>query len=358
MSLARLKAALLLVALGFALGGCAAPAATGSLSPATLAFAEPRPSTAPQIRRGRHVLALSSGGADGAFGAGVLVGWSESGTRPVFDVVSGVSTGALQAPLAFLGPGYDALLEEVFTTTRTEDVFDGNGVGVLLKAGLSDPEPLRRLLDRIITPAMTAAIAAEHAKGRRLLITTTDLTLGRSVSWDIGALAASGRPEAREAMIAIMVASAAPPGFVEPVPLPDPATGAVRLHGDGGVKRPIAVDAAMLEGKGRRTLWVIANGHVSTVAANRLSDAGAATLARRGVSQLLRSLIHGAVERAAILAREEGAAFRLQRIPNSLPEARNPFAFDPAEMRALFEAGRRQGRDRQGWLTACPRPGS
>lgn len=342
------------LALSLVLSGCAAPEPAASVSPATLAFAAPTSAAFPAMRRARHVMALSSGGADGAFGAGVLVGWTETGRRPVFDVVSGVSAGALQAPLAFLGPAYDPLLERLFTTTRTQDVFDGNGIGVLLKPGLRDAEPLRRLLRQVITDGMVGEIAAEHERGRRLYVTTTDIGQGRAVTWEIGALAASGRPDTREAIVAILVASAAPPGLVEPVTLPDPLSGTASLHGDGAVKRPIAVEAAMLEGEGRLTLWVIANGHVSTTGATRIGDVNAATLARRGVTQLVRSLVHGGAERAAGLARARGAAFRLQRLPDSLPEAADPFVFDPQEMRALFDIGRGQGRDPGSWLASVP----
>jgi len=69
-------------------------------------------------------LALSGGGADGAFGAGVIVGWTASGKRPEFALVSGVSIGALIAPYAFLGPSYDAQLRENFESITAADVFE------------------------------------------------------------------------------------------------------------------------------------------------------------------------------------------------------------------------------------------
>lgn len=337
------------------LGGCAVAPVGQALDPQILRMAAPQTETRRPRGEVGHMLALSSGGADGAFGAGVLVGWTKSGSRPIFDLVSGVSTGALQAPLAFLGPRYDALLEEVYTTTRTADIFKGNGIGVLVKAGLHKADPLRRRLDDIITDRMIAEIADAHREGRRLYIATTDLTNGRAVTWDMGRLAASERPDARRAFIEIMLASAAPPGLVEPIPLPDPTSGIAVLHGDGGVMRPIVVDPAMLRGARKQTLWVIANGHVSTAATTRAAGYHASTLARRGVSQLLRSLSFGAVERAAALAKAERAAFRLQRIPDGFPEAASPFDFEQAEMRGLFELGRRHGEAPSSWLDAAPR---
>lgn len=348
---------LALLGIGAAVGGCGIAPAGVPVDPQTLRLAAPRAAPLGAHSTTRHVLALSSGGADGAFGAGVLVGWTKSGTRPTFDLVSGVSTGALQAPLAFLGSRYDSMLEEVYTTTRTEDVFKGNGIGVVFKAGLHKADPLRRKLGIVVTERMMAEIAQAHREGRRLYVTTTDLTNGRPVTWDMGRLAASGRPDARLAFIEIMLASAAPPGLVEPIPLPDPASGVTALHGDGGVMRPIVVESEMLRGARRSKLWIIANGHVGTVATTQAAGSGAATLARRGVSQLLKSLSFSAVERAETLARDEGAVFRLQRIPNAIPEAVSPFVFEPREMRALFEAGRRHGEDPRSWLSTASEAG-
>ena len=345
---------LAVLGIGVLISGCVIAPAGQPVDPQTLRLATARAETSHAHRAAHHVLALSSGGADGAFGAGVLVGWTKSGTRPTFDLVSGVSTGALQAPLAFLGPRYDSMLEEVYTTTRTEDVFKSNGMGVVVKAGLNKADPLRRKLDGIVTERMMAEIAQAHREGRRLYVATTDLSNGRPVTWDMGRLAASGRPDARLAFVEILLASAAPPGLVEPIPLPDSAGGAAVLHGDGGLMRPIMVEPGMLRGKRKPTLWIIANGHVSNVAVTQVAGNGAAMLARRGVSQLLRSLSFNAVARAANLARDEGAAFRLQRIPNKVPEAASPFVFEPAEMRSLFELGLRQGEVASSWLRAVP----
>lgn len=348
---------LALLGIGAIVGGCGIAPTGQPVDPQTLRLATPQAEVLRSHGGRRHVLALSSGGADGAFGAGVLAGRTKSGTRPTFDLVSGVSTGALQAPLAFLGSRYDSMLEEVYTKTRTEDVFKSNGLGVVAKAGLKKADPLRRKLEGIVTEEMMAEIVQAHGEGRRLYVSTTDLSNGRPVTWDMGRLAASGRLDARRAFIEILLASAAPPGLVEPIPLPDPASGVTVLHGDGGVMRPIVLEPEMLRDARRPMLWIIANGHVSRVAKMRTAGGGAATFARLGVSQLLRSLSFSAIERAAILARDEGAAFRLQHMPDELSEAANPFVFEPAEMRALFEAGRRRGEDPSNWLRAVPGTG-
>lgn len=306
-------------------------------------------------RPARNLLLLSSGGADGAFGAGVLAGWTAARTRPVFDVVTGISTGALQATPAFLGEAYDGLLREVYTTTRTADVLGGNGPGVLVKAGLYDLEPLRARLRAIVTDELLDRVAAGHRAGRRLLVGTTDLTNGRLVTWDMGALAASSDPERRERYVGVLLASVAVPGLIEPVIVrgPDAREAA---HGDGGVNTPVLFDRALLPQPGRRRaiVWVVANGHVSPVAATSASIDGAVTAARRGVSQILRRLLHATVVATYFRVRERGAAFRLIALPDEVPEARDPLAFEPGEMRGLYETGVRMGRAGTGWTGAPP----
>jgi len=310
--------------------------------------------TASDARPVRNVLLLSSGGADGAFGAGLIAGWTASGARPVFDVVTGVSTGALQAPLAFLGPRYDGLLRDVYTTTRTADVLDGNGIGAILKTGLNDIAPLRRRLDAVITDALVEEIAAEHRRGRRLLVATTDLTNGRRAVWDMGAIAASADPARRVRFIGLLLASVTAPGLIEPVVLR--RSGARdEAHADGGVLGPILVPAdatGMFRGE-RPTVWIVANGHVSPVAATTASLDSAVAAGRRGVSQLLRRLLYTTIAATTADLRARGIAVRLAALPDAVPEATNPFAFDPREMRGLYDAGYRMGYE-GGWTTGPP----
>ncbi|MBV8704543.1 MAG: patatin-like phospholipase family protein, partial [Acetobacteraceae bacterium] len=145
-----------------------------------------------------NFLALSGGGDDGAFGAGVMNGWTATGTRPKFDIVTGISAGALIAPFAFLGPEYDTQLREVFTTIAPSDVlrFRNAVVALLFGEALADTSPLARLIQRFADEQMFAAIARSYGRGRLLLIGTTNLDLQRPVVWNIGAIAASGHPEA------------------------------------------------------------------------------------------------------------------------------------------------------------------
>jgi predicted acylesterase/phospholipase RssA len=301
----------------------------------------PIPRTTKRRAEAHEVLVLTSGGADGAFGAGALVSWTKSGRRPVFDVVSGVSTGALQAPLAFLGPDYDAMLEEVFTSSKTSDVLSSNGLSGLLGSGLYGSGPLREKLLKLFDDSILDLIADAHRNGRRLYVTTTDLTNGRTVIWDMGAIASSGEFDRRSRFIGILLASIAVPGLIDPVMISRPNSDKIEIHGDGGVKTPVPLQKTMMVSPVRhRHVTVIANGHVSDVAANIISARSTLPLARRAVSLLLRRMLSLSSESARLLASKEHASFSLISLPLNVPEAVDPFSFDPIEMRKLFEAGK------------------
>ncbi|HET6222452.1 MAG TPA: patatin-like phospholipase family protein, partial [Dongiaceae bacterium] len=162
-------------------------------------------------------LAISGGGENGAFGAGLLVGWTAAGTRPVFKGVTGISTGALTAPFAFLGSAYDDKLRQVYTTITGKDVLESRGIyGALFQDAMADNAPLRKTVAKYFDQPMLDAIAAEHKKGRILLIGTTNLDARRPVIWNIGAIAESGQPGALQLVQDILVASAAIPGAFPP----------------------------------------------------------------------------------------------------------------------------------------------
>ena len=163
-------------------------------------------------------LVVSGGGDDGAFGAGLLVGWSERGDRPQFDVVTGVSTGALTAPFAFLGRDYDATLKHIYWDLRPGDIFVSRAiVTVLTTDGLADSAPLRQMIDGYVDATMMERLAAAYREGRLLLVLTTNLDQGRPAIWNIGAIAESGHPKARELIVDVLLASASIPAIFPPV---------------------------------------------------------------------------------------------------------------------------------------------
>ena len=152
----------------------------------------------PNARGEVNALALSGGGANGAYGAGLLHGWTKAGGRPAFQVVTGVSTGALTAPLAFAGPEWDDALRKAYTGPKVVHLLRARGVMSLGSPGLYRSEPLWDLVRGYVTDDLLRAVAAENAKGRRLLVATTNLDTEKLVVWDMGAIAAHGGPAARE----------------------------------------------------------------------------------------------------------------------------------------------------------------
>ncbi|VTR93039.1 patatin-like phospholipase family protein : Putative uncharacterized protein OS=Yersinia aldovae ATCC 35236 GN=yaldo0001_35880 PE=4 SV=1: Patatin [Gemmata massiliana] len=202
------------------------------------------------MRKPQHVLALSSGGLYGAYSAGVLDGWTRTGTRPEFDVVTGTSTGALIAPFAFLGSEYDAQAVKLYTGVRTSDIFHMRAwVTIPFRDALATSEPLQRLIESQITPALLDRIAEEHRKGRRLYVGTTDLRTRRAVIWDMGAIACRPRPEGGTLFRDVLLASASIPGVLPPVPFRIAVDGQreTEYHADGGVTAPLFMPPGVFE---------------------------------------------------------------------------------------------------------------
>lgn len=191
-----------------------------------------------------RLLAISSGSDKGAFAAGYINGWTARGDRPDFAIVTGVSTGALIAPFAFIGPEGDAPLKQLYTGIRAKDVFRATPIsGVLGGASLASTRPLSRLIERYVTPALIDRIAAEHRHGRRLLVMTTNLDSARGVVWDMGAIAASEAPTRLALFRQVLLASASIPGVFPPVLIdagtPEGPIG--ELHVDGGTTSSVFV---------------------------------------------------------------------------------------------------------------------
>jgi hypothetical protein len=228
---------------------------------------------APALAGTEHqYLAISGGGSNGAFGAGLLCGWTKRGDRPEFEIVTGVSTGALIAPFAFLGPEYDEELERFYTSVTDADIFELRGtLSGLLSDAVASTAPLRRLIEETVDDEMIAQIAAEHARGRRLLIGTTNLDVSRPVQWDLGYIASSGMPGAKKLIHDVLLASAAIPILFPPVLIQVEANGARydEIHVDGGVCNQVffaSLDVNLrrilerLDIKGRPQLYIIRNG--------------------------------------------------------------------------------------------------
>ena len=303
-------------------------------------------------------LALSGGGDNGAFGAGLLAGWSEAGDRPEFKVVTGISTGALIAPFAFLGPDYDDRLREIYTTISPDDIIEARPLpGLLFGESLADDESLRNLVRRHIDAAMLEAIGREYDRGRLLLIATTNLDAQRPVVWNIGEIARSGHPGALALFHDVLIASISVPGAFPPVMIDVTVDGRAyqEMHVDGGVISqvfiyPPSIDLGEVEaehGIGRETiLYVIRNGRLEPewepVRRQTLDISGQAIYA------LIRNQGIGDLYRIYLTARRDDIDFNLAWIPAGF-DAEHPEEFDTAYMNALFDTGFRMASAGYPW---------
>lgn len=291
-------------------------------------------------------LALSSGGADGAYGAGVLIGLSDAGARPSFALVSGVSTGALMAPFVFAGAKYDSNLRAAYTTIFAGDVFE---LGAKGGESFFDTWPLRDLIAKQVTPELLADVAAEHAKGRRLFVVTTNVDSERPVVWNMGAIASAGGDNALKLFRQILLAAGSIPGAFPPVLIEAEANGKhfTEMHADGGMCAQFYVaPEAALAPAGKYTLpaselYVIINTQLAPDFG--VTERSLISIMVRGVSVIVKTLTRVMVQQAYLAAKQAGVPFHLATIPTTFDHPAQG-AFDTEYMKALFDVGYDQGK--------------
>ena len=293
-------------------------------------------------------LAVSGGGDNGAFGAGLLNGWTSAGTRPEFKLVTGISTGALIAPFAFLGPKHDATLKEVYTTSSPKNILNPRGMlAALFNDALADNRPLWQLTRKYVNEELLRQIAAEYAKGRFLLIGTTDLDARRGIIWDMGRIASYGGPEALDLFVNIMVASAAIPGAFPPTLFDVEADGKPyqEMHVDGGATAQVFIypasihvkDEAAAAGVTReRRLYVIRNARLDPDWAQ--VERKTMSIAQRAIGSLIHTQGIGDLYRIYTTTQRDGVDFNLAFIPPSF-NAPHKEQFDTEYMRQLYDVG-------------------
>jgi predicted acylesterase/phospholipase RssA len=292
-------------------------------------------------------LALSGGGANGAFGAGFLCGWTESGTRPNFRIVTGISTGALIAPLAFAGPKYDETLKEAYTTIETEDILDIRGLFGIFPAlfgeSFAETEPLEDSIERQVGDDVLKAVAEEHAKGRRLYVGTTNLDAQRFIVWDMGAIASSGRPDAHKLFRKVMLASASIPGAFPPVYFDVEVDGEQydEMHADGGVITEVfgygpTLFAEGADVSGLCSIYVIRNGKLASE--SKQVSRRSLRIIQRSFSTLMKAHSWGDMYRLRSVAERDKVDFNYVSIPDDYV-AEGEEMFDPEEMQRLFDMG-------------------
>ncbi len=297
--------------------------------------------------RSHAMLAVSGGGEDGAFGAGLLCGWTAQGSRPVFDIVTGVSTGALTAPFAFLGPGWDAPLRAVYTDITPAQVLSPRFItAALTDDALSDNAPLFGTISRYLDDRMLAAIAEGYAQGRLLLVGTANLDAQLPVTWNIGAIAASGHPRALDLVRRILLASAAVPGAFPPVMIDVTAGGRTyqEMHVDGGAFTQIFLYPRRLAelrrgrpGRGPGVVparaYVIRNARLDPAWA--MVNRRAISIAGRAISTMIASGGYNDIVRIWTATRQDGVEFNLAYIGADFTGSYSE-PFEQAYMRALF----------------------
>jgi patatin-like phospholipase len=309
------------------------------------------------------ILALSSGGASGAFGAGALAGSTRNGTRPEFTLVTGVSSGALVAPFAFLGPSWDEEMTAIFTTGETDGLLQSRGLGAVFGSSVYSGEPLRRLIERYADDAMIAAIAAEAAKGRLLLVATTDFDSGEPVIWDLGSIALHGNENAKPLIRTLLLASASVPGMLPPVTVKFRSQGKMRTetHVDGGVTLPFFIvpapedlPHAAAAGPKSTTVRVIIDGPLRNLP--RRTHANALSIFSRSLSAGLSHVTRTELEATAEAVRQRGVSFEYAAIPASYP-LRGAFDFGAHAQRSLFEFAATCATADRLWIRAHPSSG-
>lgn len=308
-------------------------------------------------------LAISGGGDDGAFSAGLLNGWTANGTRPEFKLVTGISTGALIAPFAFLGPKYDATLKEVYTTISPKDVIKPRGlVAGVLGDAMADNTPLWNLTRKSVTAELLKEVAAEYAKGRFLLIGTADLDARRPVIWDMGKIASVGGERALELFVSIMIASTSIPAGFPPVMIDVEADSAryQEMHVDGGTMAQVFVYPAGITAQQMKAATGVARDRKLYVIRNSRLDPEWAEVGRRTMNiagRAVSSLIHtqgiGDLYRIYATAQRDGVDFNLAYIPATF-DAPHKEEFDNAYMRALYDVGYSMAAEGYPWMKAPP----
>lgn len=311
-----------------------------------------------------NYLAISGGGAQGAFGAGLLVGWTETGQRPEFQMVTGVSTGALIAIWAFLGPEYDDVLEALYTNTSTEDILSNRfWLAIPFTDAAASSTPLLELLERSVTDEVIAKFATEFKRGRRLFIGTADLDSMRPRIWDITRIAASGHPDAKSLIHSILLASASIPGLFPPVKIEVEADGKSydELHVDGGTAAqvfvyPTATDwgkvLTALDVPGRPNIYVIRNAEL--VPDRKEVKKRIFAIASRSLSSLIRTQGLGDLYQIYMVSRRDRANYNLAYIPDAEHKLRSNEMFDPEYMNGLFEIGYSMAKEGYPWLKTPP----
>ena len=315
-------------------------------------FSEESPDLGAAVERALHpdehgevrVLAMSGGGANGAYGAGLLYNWIRSGRMPKFQLVTGVSTGALGAPFAFVGAGWEERLKSSFLENKVRGLLRGRGVLSLITPGVFSRAPLDDLVRSYVTDDLLAAVAVEHRKGRRLLVATTNLDTEQFIVWDMGAIAAQGGASAKELFAEVLIASASVPGVYPPtlIPVENGERRFEEMHVDGQTVRAFfAIPSRLLLANrnfgalDRADYYVVINGRLDSLF--QVTPVSALPIIGRSFDTAARASVRQTVLSTAEFCKQRGCHLLLSSLPKS--ERDDPIDFSAAHINSLFRAG-------------------
>jgi len=312
-----------------------------------------------------NVLALSGGSIYGAFGAGFMDGWTQSGTRPMFKMVTGISTGAIIAPFAFIGQNYDSLLKVMFTTTNTDDIYSYRGLSILWSESLLNSAPLANLIEKYFTHDVLEAVAQAHRQGRRLYVGTTNLDEDRMVVWNMGAIANSGHPKALDLFHKVILASSSIPAVFPPVFINVEVYGKTydEMHVDGGINAEIFLTAATVNiteirnqlrsqkaSDARTSIFIIRNAAMSS--SPKPMPRNIVQISKQAIisltkSQAIKDLVH-----IYDIAQKQGFDYNWVSLPDI--ENATMVNFDTEEMHRLYKIGYEMGLKGNAWRKEPP----
>lgn len=310
-----------------------------------------------------HFLAISGGGQDGAFGAGLVNGWTASGTRPEFQIVTGISTGALSAPFVFLGPDYDDELRDVYTTKQTADLAESRSWTVIATGDSAfDNTRLRNVIDSFIDAEMIRRLAEEYRRGRRLFVGTTNLDAGRPVAWNITSIANSDFPDKQKLIVDVLLASASIPGVFPPVLIEVDVGGVTydELHVDGGAVSQVFVYPSSLDfGTVLKRVEITKPFKIYVIRNSKLKpdwkpvEAGIFEITATSISSLIRTQGLGDLSSIYLLSQRDGGIFNLAHVPDDF-DVEYDEMFDPDYMKALYDVGYALAKDGIEWAQLPP----
>ena len=309
-----------------------------------------------------NILALSGGGANGAFGAGFLYGWTKAGTRPEFKIVTGISSGAIIAALAFLGAEYDELLKEIYTTVTEWNIYNKKNVlSLICNESFADIKPLEKLIRKYVDKTILKAIAKAHSNGKRLYVGTANLDAQRPVVWNMGAIACSDHPDALKLFCKILLASVSIPCIFPPVYFEVEAAGQFydEMHVDGGMIADVFICDFMLDfpivtqndPKPRNALYIIRNDKF--MPSTKRGSHSLSKITERVLSSFNMAHCDDHLCRIYAAARQNNTDFNYTGIPKNC-ELPDNLIFDRNEMNGLFNLGVRLAKSDYKWHSTLP----